>query len=98
MGSSFLRQRLCRAALTTAVEASKTTGAPERPPVSWSLGMPSTTFARQRGVGGDHGIDAVAAQGVGDVGDLGVVEIGAIFQRHRHVFAVLVGELPGRGP
>jgi hypothetical protein len=35
----------------------------------------------------------VAAQGIGDGGDLLVVEIGGDLQRHRHIFAVLVGQL-----
>jgi hypothetical protein len=63
----------------TAVDFSNS-GAPDRPPASLARGEPSTPSSAKRGIGGDHGVDAVAAQGVGDVGDLVVVEVGRDLQ------------------
>ncbi|MPM63973.1 hypothetical protein SDC9_110858 [bioreactor metagenome] len=57
------------------------------------IGHALDAFARQRGVGGDDRIEAMAAQRVGDGGDLLVVEVGGDLQRHRHVLSVLVGQL-----
>jgi hypothetical protein len=50
-------------------------------------------IARQRGVGGDHAVETMPAQGIGNRRDLRVVEIGRNLQRHRHVLAVLIGQL-----
>src|SRR5574337_292668 len=46
----------------------------------------------QGGVGGDDAIDTVAAQGVGDVDDLGAFQVGGDLQGQGHVAAVLVGQ------
>ncbi len=48
--------------------------------------------AQYGGVGGDDAVDLVTQQGVGDVTDLGAVDVGGDLQQQRHVAAMLVGE------
>ena len=49
--------------------------------------------ARERGVGGDHRIEVVARQRVGESVDLGVIEIGCDLERHRHPATVFDRQL-----
>jgi hypothetical protein len=68
-------------------------GAPERPPVFFRMGQAGHGIARQRGVSGDHAVDAMAAQArVGDVHDLRIVEVGRDLQGQRHVAPPLLGQ------
>ncbi len=55
-----------------------------RPPASSACGRPCDRVARDRGVGGDHAVHAVAAQRGGDHLDLGFVEIRRDLHEQRH--------------
>ncbi len=56
------------------------------------MGQAGHGFAADRGVGGDHAVHPVAQQGVGNIGDLVVIQIRRDLQRHRHIALVLVGQ------
>ena len=49
-------------------------------------------IARQRGVGGDDAVDAMARQDLGDGVDLVVAQVRGDLDRQRHVALVLVGQ------
>ncbi|MNL14617.1 hypothetical protein D3C87_1355660 [compost metagenome] len=49
-------------------------------------------LARDRGVGGNHPVDAVPHQRIADIADLVVVQVRRNLQRQRHIALVLVGQ------